>query len=321
MSRHHAFLMIRTRAFVANHSKLVTTGHPAGCDAAGMTTSAVARSDARRTAPPGASRPVRGSALAAVMVGALGVVFGDIGTSPLYALQVVFSLNGGVVRPTPGDVHGVVSLVFWAITLIVSIKYLALVLRADNQGGRDPGPHGARAAGDGERARPHWGAGLARRLRCRAVLRRQRHHAGHLGAVGRRGPRGRGTCPVGARRAVGAGHPLRPLRRPALGHRRRRARLRTGDDRLVRRDRRCGRRRGGGASGHRSRAVAHLCRRVHRRPSGRCLRRHGRRHARDHRRRGALCRHGPLRAPADPPRLVRARVPGAHAELPRSIRA
>ena len=65
---------------------------------------------------------------------ALGVVFGDIGTSPLYALQIVFSLNGGVVRPTPGDVYGVVSLVFWAITLIVSIKYLALVMRADNQG-------------------------------------------------------------------------------------------------------------------------------------------------------------------------------------------
>ena len=99
-----------------------------------MTTSAVAPSDARRTAPPGASRPARGSALAALMVGALGVVFGDIGTSPLYALQIVFSLNGGVVRPTPGDVYGVVSLVFWAITLIVSIKYLALVMRADNQG-------------------------------------------------------------------------------------------------------------------------------------------------------------------------------------------
>ena len=79
--------------------------------------------------------------------------------------------------------------------------------------------------------------------------------------------------------------------------------------------------RGGRASGHRSRAVAHLRRRVHRRPSGRGLRRDGRRHARDHRRRGALRRHGPLRAPADPPRLVRARVPGAHAELPRSVRA
>jgi KUP system potassium uptake protein len=97
---------------------------------AGMTTTAVAR----RAAPPAAGPPVRRSARLALMVGALGVVFGDIGTSPLYALQIVFSLDGGAVRPTPGDVYGVVSLVFWAITLIVSIKYLALVMRADNQG-------------------------------------------------------------------------------------------------------------------------------------------------------------------------------------------
>ena len=68
------------------------------------------------------------------MLAALGVVFGDIGTSPLYAIQIVFSLNGGVVRPTPGDVYGVVSLIFWAITLIVAVKYLGLVMRADNQG-------------------------------------------------------------------------------------------------------------------------------------------------------------------------------------------
>jgi KUP system potassium uptake protein len=68
------------------------------------------------------------------VVGALGVVFGDIGTSPLYALQIVFSIDGGVVKPTSADVLGVVSLVFWSITLIVSIKYVALVMRADNDG-------------------------------------------------------------------------------------------------------------------------------------------------------------------------------------------
>jgi KUP system potassium uptake protein len=99
-----------------------------------MTTSAVALSDAGRAAPPGGAPAGRRPALAALTVGALGVVFGDIGTSPLYALQIVFSLDGGAVRPTPGGVYGVVSLVFWAITLIVSIKYLALVMRADNQG-------------------------------------------------------------------------------------------------------------------------------------------------------------------------------------------
>ena len=66
--------------------------------------------------------------------GALGVVFGDIGTSPLYALQTVFSIDNNMVATTPGDVYGVISLVFWSITLIVSVKYVAFILRADNDG-------------------------------------------------------------------------------------------------------------------------------------------------------------------------------------------
>lgn len=68
------------------------------------------------------------------MVGALGVVFGDIGTSPLYSLQTVFSLDDHAVRADSADVYGVVSLVFWAITLVVSVKYVTLVMRADNDG-------------------------------------------------------------------------------------------------------------------------------------------------------------------------------------------
>src|SRR5690349_24178478 len=71
---------------------------------------------------------------AALMLGALGVVYGDIGTSPLYSLQTVFSIDHGAVRPTHGDVHGVISLVFWTITVIVSVKYVTLILRADNDG-------------------------------------------------------------------------------------------------------------------------------------------------------------------------------------------
>ena len=67
-------------------------------------------------------------------VAALGVVFGDIGTSPLYALQAVFGIDGGMVRATPEDVYGVISLVFWSVTLVVSAKYVGLVLRADNAG-------------------------------------------------------------------------------------------------------------------------------------------------------------------------------------------
>jgi len=70
----------------------------------------------------------------ALALGALGVVFGDIGTSPLYALQTVFSIDHNMVKTTPGDVYGVISLVFWSITLIVSVKYVVFILRADNDG-------------------------------------------------------------------------------------------------------------------------------------------------------------------------------------------
>ena len=68
----------------------------------------------------------------ALTLGALGVVYGDIGTSPLYAIQTVFSIDHGAVTPTASDVYGVISLVFWSLTLIVSAKYVIFVLRADN---------------------------------------------------------------------------------------------------------------------------------------------------------------------------------------------
>jgi KUP system potassium uptake protein len=83
----------------------------------------------RRARPPQERSPSPGLVLAA-----LGVVFGDIGTSPLYALQTAFSVDHGAVRATPGDVYGVISLIFWSVTLIVSIKYVLVVLRADNDG-------------------------------------------------------------------------------------------------------------------------------------------------------------------------------------------
>lgn len=72
--------------------------------------------------------------LAPLALGALGVVFGDIGTSPLYALQTVFSLDHNAVAATPLDVYGILSLVFWSVTLVVSIKYVVFVMRADNEG-------------------------------------------------------------------------------------------------------------------------------------------------------------------------------------------
>jgi KUP system potassium uptake protein len=64
---------------------------------------------------------------------ALGVVYGDIGTSPLYAIRECFAGTYGV-RPTAADVLGVLSLVVWSLVVVVSVKYLALVMRADNRG-------------------------------------------------------------------------------------------------------------------------------------------------------------------------------------------
>ncbi|UIJ34939.1 potassium transporter Kup [Allobranchiibius sp. GilTou73] len=75
-----------------------------------------------------------GSSGPALALAALGVVFGDIGTSPLYALQTVFSIDHSKVTADRGDVYGVISLVFWSITVVVSIKYVLFILRADNDG-------------------------------------------------------------------------------------------------------------------------------------------------------------------------------------------
>ena len=80
----------------------------------------------------GAPEP-RGKQLAVLTLGALGIVYGDIGTSPLYALRECFHGPHGIA-PTPDNVLGVLSLIFWSLTLIVSIKYLIFVMRADNGG-------------------------------------------------------------------------------------------------------------------------------------------------------------------------------------------
>ncbi|MDO9403057.1 MAG: potassium transporter Kup [Polaromonas sp.] len=72
------------------------------------------------------------SPLAALTLGAIGVVYGDIGTSVLYAVKEVF--GHGHVPFTPENVYGILSIFVWTLTVIVSIKYVALVLRADNNG-------------------------------------------------------------------------------------------------------------------------------------------------------------------------------------------
>jgi KUP system potassium uptake protein len=83
---------------------------------------------------PSEPAPHAGHARGGLVLAALGVVFGDIGTSPLYALRTVFSIDDGAVQPTPGDVYGVISLMFWSVTLIVSVKYVGVIMRADNDG-------------------------------------------------------------------------------------------------------------------------------------------------------------------------------------------
>ena len=75
----------------------------------------------------------RGRYLATLSLVALGVVYGDIGTSPLYAIRECF-YGPHAVAPTHDHVLGVLSLIFWALVVVISIKYLVFVLRADNQG-------------------------------------------------------------------------------------------------------------------------------------------------------------------------------------------
>src|SRR5881409_4535845 len=75
----------------------------------------------------------RGRYLAALALSVLGVVYGDIGTSPLYALRESFHGQHGI-PVTPGNVLGVLSLIFWSLLLIVTVKYHVVIIRADNKG-------------------------------------------------------------------------------------------------------------------------------------------------------------------------------------------
>ncbi len=80
-----------------------------------------------------AHQPCTGKRLAGLTLGALGVVYGDIGTSPLYALKECFDPKHGV-PVNPSGVLGILSLIIWSLILIVTVKYLVFVLRADNKG-------------------------------------------------------------------------------------------------------------------------------------------------------------------------------------------
>jgi KUP system potassium uptake protein len=104
-------------------------------DPASLTPGESEEPTADAAAPPRAVRhPKATTGIAAMTFGALGIVFGDIGTSPLYALQTLFAADDHAVRPTQSAVYGVISLVFWTITTVVSVKYVTFIMRADNDG-------------------------------------------------------------------------------------------------------------------------------------------------------------------------------------------
>ena len=106
----------------------------------------------------------------------LGIVYGDIGTSPLHTMKEVFNPAHGVPLDAP-NIVGAVSVIFWAPMVAVTLKYVILILRADNRsgGGRRRWPLRAR-----QRAARAPAADC--RARRGAVLQRQRHHTGYLGA-------------------------------------------------------------------------------------------------------------------------------------------
>ncbi|KVN48226.1 potassium transporter Kup [Burkholderia ubonensis] len=94
-----------------------------------MEHSASAASDADRPGMPGPHKP----ALPALALAALGVVYGDIGTSPLYTLSTVFDPVNGLAL-NAFNLVGIVSLIFWSLMVVVSLKYVVLILRANNHG-------------------------------------------------------------------------------------------------------------------------------------------------------------------------------------------
>src|SRR5918993_616232 len=100
---------------VSNHMSVTPTG---GAEAA---------------APNDTSHGHAQGSLAKLAVGAIGIVFGDIGTSPIYAFRETFADHHSLV-PDQLHVYGVLSLIFWSMLIIVALKYVTIIMRADNKG-------------------------------------------------------------------------------------------------------------------------------------------------------------------------------------------
>ena len=257
--------------------------------------------------------------VASLAVAAIGVVYGDIGTSPLYTIQECFNSEHGL-DVTHANVLGIASLVLWALIIVVTLKYVLFVMRADNRG--EGGILALLALVSQRRrrrqARRRHGADAgARPVRRGAVLRRRHDHSGHFGAVG---GRGHGRRHPGPARRGGAGHPGgagRPVLVQSHGTAKIGGVVRAGDGGVVphhRRARACAR----------SSAIRPSC--AARRPARTAVRflfHHGWTvfsvlgvgGAGGDRRRGALRRHGPFRQAADPAGVVLPGAAGAGAQL------
>ena len=125
-----------------------------------------------------------GQSFVALALGSVGVVYGDIGTSPLYAFREAVIAAASDQPVTRDTVLGVLSLILWALIVTVTLKYVLILLRADNNGEGGTLSLTAlatRALGRRTRIRLH-----PRRHRRRDVSRRHRDHAGDFGALGGR---------------------------------------------------------------------------------------------------------------------------------------
>src|SRR5216683_5674215 len=97
------------------------------------TTAAPDSSGPSSSSLPAHASPGQRSASVGLALGALGIVFGDIGTSPLYTLRECLHSAGGSAA-TVDDLYGILSLIFWSLLMVVVVKYLTFIMRADNKG-------------------------------------------------------------------------------------------------------------------------------------------------------------------------------------------
>ena len=155
---------------------------------------------------------------AALTLAALGIVYGDIGTSPLYAAKETFNPVHGIALNTE-NILGGLSAIFWSLMIVVSLKYVILIMRADNKG--EGGIMALLAlASSAVRDRPRWRSAimLLGRVRRVIVLRRRGAYAGDLGAFGHRGPGGRHDSVQALCRADRGRRGGRVVRPAAAGH-------------------------------------------------------------------------------------------------------